>query len=123
MSFPRYPRYKDSGVEWLGEVPEHWEVKRLKHLARFAGGGTPSRDVREFWNGDIPWVSPKDMKSEAISGSEEQLTTLGLENGASSMIPEGRLLMVTRSGILRHTIPVAVNAIPVALGSGSVWIK
>ena len=30
MSFPRYPRYKDSGVEWLGQVPEHWEVKRLK---------------------------------------------------------------------------------------------
>lgn len=115
MSFPRYPRYKDSGVDWLGEVPEHWELTRLKHLARFAGGGTPSRDVPEFWNGDIPWVSPKDMKSEAISGSEEQVTELGLESGASSLIPEGRLLMVTRSGILRHTIPVAVNAIPVAL--------
>lgn len=34
MSFPRYPKYKDSGVEWLGEVPEHWAVKRLKHCAR-----------------------------------------------------------------------------------------
>jgi type I restriction enzyme S subunit len=34
MSFPRYPKYKDSGVEWLGEVPEHWDVKRLKHCAR-----------------------------------------------------------------------------------------
>ncbi|HEX2188759.1 MAG TPA: hypothetical protein VHG51_07650, partial [Longimicrobiaceae bacterium] len=33
MSFPRYPRYKDSGVEWLGEVPEHWEVRRLKQMA------------------------------------------------------------------------------------------
>ena len=32
MSFPRYPKYKDSGVEWLGEVPEHWEVKRLRLL-------------------------------------------------------------------------------------------
>ena len=33
MSFPRYPKYKDSGVEWLGEVPEHWEVKRLKVIS------------------------------------------------------------------------------------------
>ena len=33
MSFPRYPKYKDSGVEWLGEVPEHWEVKKIKHLS------------------------------------------------------------------------------------------
>lgn len=33
MSFPRYPRYKDSGVEWLGEVPEHWEVVPMKHVA------------------------------------------------------------------------------------------
>jgi type I restriction enzyme S subunit len=34
MSFPKYPKYKDSGVEWLGEVPEHWSVKRLKHCVR-----------------------------------------------------------------------------------------
>jgi type I restriction enzyme S subunit len=33
MSFPRYPKYKDSGVEWLGEVPAHWEVKKLKHVS------------------------------------------------------------------------------------------
>ena len=32
MSFPRYPKYKDSGVEWLGEVPEHWELKRTRHV-------------------------------------------------------------------------------------------
>lgn len=38
MSFPKYPEYKDSGVEWLGEVPAHWEVPRLKHLARIRNG-------------------------------------------------------------------------------------
>ena len=49
MSFPRYPAYKDSGVEWLGEVPEHWVLSKLKHVARLSGGGTPSRDNLDFW--------------------------------------------------------------------------
>jgi len=44
MSFPRYPSYKDSGVEWLGEVPEHWEVKRLKHNLRLLTEKTERRD-------------------------------------------------------------------------------
>ena len=54
MSFPKYPEYKDSGVEWLGEVPAHWELHKLKRLARFSGGGTPSRDNMEFWGEAIP---------------------------------------------------------------------
>lgn len=62
MTHRPYPSYKDSGIEWLGDVPEHWEVKPIKSFCRFFGGGTPSRDNLAFWNGDIPWVSPKDMK-------------------------------------------------------------
>jgi len=115
MSFPRYPRYTDSGVEWLGEVPEHWTVSKLKHLALFSGGGTPSREVPAYWNGDIPWVSPKDMKAESIVGTEECITNQGLQNSASSLVPAGRVLLVVRSGILKHTIPVAINEVPVAL--------
>ena len=44
MSFPRYPKYKPSGVEWLGDVPEHWAVKRLKHNARLLTEKTDRRD-------------------------------------------------------------------------------
>ena len=91
-----YPAYKDSGVEWLGRVPEHWELRRLKHMARFSGGGTPTRDNPEFWNGDIPWVSPKDMKSEFITGAEECITAAGLAGSSSSMVPAERVLMVVR---------------------------
>ena len=72
MSFPRYPEYKDSGIEWLGEVPAHWTPEKIKYVASFSGGGTPSRDNLAYWNGDIPWVSPKDMKAEQISGTEER---------------------------------------------------
>lgn len=115
MSFARYPAYKDSGVEWLGEVPEHWELKPLKHLAEFSGGGTPSRDVIDYWHGDIPWVSPKDMKTECIMDSEERITELGLRSSSTTLIPSGAVLLVVRSGILKHTIPVAINRFPVAL--------
>jgi type I restriction enzyme S subunit len=115
MSLPRYPAYKDSGVEWLGEVPEHWEVKKLKNIASFAGGGTPSRENLDFWGGPIPWVSPKDMKAEKITQAEEGITQEGLDGSPSSLIAPGHVLLVVRSGILRHTIPVAINAVEVAL--------
>ncbi|MCD9028565.1 restriction endonuclease subunit S [Luteimonas sp. BDR2-5] len=115
MSFPRYPEYKDSGVQWLGEVPEHWQLARIRSFTRFCGGGTPSRENPNYWNGDIPWVSPKDMKVERIAGAEEYVTEDGLAASTSSMIDEGSLLIVVRSGILKHTIPVAINDRPVAL--------
>lgn len=106
---------KDSGVEWLGEVPEHWEIKTLKYIAKFCGGGTPARDNLNFWNGDIPWVSPKDMKVEDIYTTEEYITQAGLKNSATSLVPQDQVLLVVRSGILKHTVPVAINKIVVAL--------
>lgn len=110
-----YPAYKNSGVEWLGEVPVHWDLTKLKHLASFSGGGTPSRDNPAFWNGKIPWVSPKDMKAELIEVAEEFITDEGLLGSSTSLVPPGRVLMVVRSGILKHTIPVATNKVAVAL--------
>lgn len=115
MSLPRYPEYKDSGVKWLGQAPAHWRLSKLKHLASFSGGGTPSRDNLTFWNGEIPWVSPKDMKAEVIESAEECITPEGLAGSSTCLVPPGRLLMVVRSGILKHTIPVAINTVEVAL--------
>jgi type I restriction enzyme S subunit len=115
MSFPRYPKYKASGVEWLGEVPEHWEMRRLKSACRFFGGGTPSRENPAYWNGAIPWVSPKDMKSEFIGSTEESISSAGIEASAATLLEVGHALLVVRSGILQHTIPVAINTVAVAV--------
>ena len=115
MKFSRYPKYINSGIEWLGEVPEGWHIRKIKDFARFFGGGTPSRDIPAFWNGDIPWVSPKDMKSERIDGAEESITPAGLTGSTSTIAEPGHVLLVVRSGILKHTIPVAINNVPVAL--------
>jgi hypothetical protein len=113
--FSRYPAYKDSGVEWLGQIPAHWEVKRLKFVVAFYGGGTPSKDNLNYWNGDIPWVSPKDMKAESIADTEDHITEEAVADSSTRVIQPGAVLIVVRSGILRHSLPVAINTRPVAL--------
>jgi type I restriction enzyme S subunit len=108
-------KMKPSGVEWLGDIPETWQTNKLRYLVTFKGGGTPSKGVSSYWEGDIPWVSPKDMKSLEISDAEDHIAMEALADSASSLIDEGCLLMVVRSGILRHSIPVAINTKKVAL--------
>ncbi|MFN5900350.1 MAG: restriction endonuclease subunit S, partial [Planctomyces sp.] len=57
MSFPRYPNYKESGVEWLGVVPEHWKLKRVGHIADLiAGFAFPSDQFAFESNEGIPLV-------------------------------------------------------------------
>tara|TARA_R110001583_G_scaffold18497_12_gene73511 strand:+ start:1218 stop:2531 length:1314 start_codon:yes stop_codon:yes gene_type:complete len=110
-----YPAYKDSGVDWIGQVPEHWGAEKLKYIATFAGGGTPSKENADYWNGSIPWVSPKDMKSEVISDSIDHITPEGLANSSTKLVNSGAVLLVARSGILRHMVPVGINTAPVSL--------
>jgi type I restriction enzyme S subunit len=110
-----YPEYKDSGVEWLGNVPRHWAVRKLKFFITAYGGGTPNTSKAEYWGGDIPWVSPKDMKFELIRKTEDYLTELGVNESSTQLVPVDAVLVVVRSGILRHTIPVARNSVVVAL--------
>ena len=106
---------KDSGVAWLGNIPAHWDAKRLKFVVSTFGGGTPNTGKPEYWNGDIPWVSPKDMKSDFIETTEDYLTEIGVAESATKIVPVDSVLIVVRSGILRHTIPVARNTVEVSL--------
>jgi restriction endonuclease S subunit len=99
MSFPRYPAYKPSGVEWLGEVPEHWEVKQLKHcIHRLGSGGTPESGKPEYWadtelDDSIPWVAIGDMSSVSIVRSTAKALSLaGLKEKNLEIFPAGSLL-------------------------------
>lgn len=98
---------KLSGIPWLGEIPRHWEVRKLKYEMSFRGGGTPSKGNSAYWNGTIPWVSPKDMKSEVIHDAEDHITERAVAESSTNLVPAGSLLMVVRSGILQRAIPVA----------------
>ncbi|MGQ9780379.1 MAG: restriction endonuclease subunit S [Bacillota bacterium] len=108
-------RLKPSGVPWLGDIPEHWKIKKLKFTVSFLGGGTPSKSVASFWSGDIPWVSPKDMKSDVISDATDHITEEAVAASSTKIIEPGTVLIVVRSGILRHSIPVAINSNRVAI--------
>ena len=109
------PPLKPSGVEWLGAVPEHWEVKPLRSLVSFRGGATPNKAREEFWDGDIPWVSPKDMKRASIADSEDHVTTAAVAASPITMLPLGTVLVVVRGMILAHSFPVAVTTAPVTI--------
>ena len=100
-------RLKPSGAEWLGDVPEHWEVRRLKYVVSCTGGGTPSKAAATFWSGHIPWVSPKDMTRAQLNDTADHITNDAVAASATSIVAPGAVLIVVRSGILRRTIPVA----------------
>ncbi len=100
MTFPRYPKYKPSGVEWLGEVPEHWEVKPIRKAARLESGHTPSRNHPEYWeNCTVPWFSLADVwqireeRRDVIVETKEKVSELGLANSAARRLPAGTVML------------------------------
>ncbi len=69
MTWGTYTSYKESGIEWLEKIPEHWEIKKLKHALQFTTGGTPSSGVEDYYNGEEPWVTIADMTGKYIEKS------------------------------------------------------
>jgi type I restriction enzyme S subunit len=97
------------------ELPEGWEWCRLGQLGYDLGGGTPSKSNPDYWNGDIPWVSPKDMKVDYIDSSEDYVTQRAINETSIKTIPPHSLLMVVRGMILSHSFPVAITKRPVTV--------
>ncbi|HML91103.1 restriction endonuclease subunit S [Methyloceanibacter sp.] len=96
-------------------LPETWVMAPLDSLGVWRGGGTPSKGNGAYWKGSIPWVSPKDMKVFRLKDALDHITEEALNDSAAKLIPENSVLVVTRSGILAHTFPVAINAVPVTV--------
>jgi len=86
----------------------------LSEACAFRHGGTPSKSNPQFWGGEIPWVSPKDMKASLITSTQDSITAKGVDGSAASVVPAGSILVVARSGILAHTVPVARAGRPLA---------
>lgn len=106
---------KPSGVEWLGDLPEHWNISPLKHLVTFRSGGTPSKANFAFWDGDVPWASSKDLKKEELSDTQDHITQAAIDQGVAGLVPPGSLLVVVRGMILLHTFPVVKPLVPMAI--------
>ena len=88
-------------------LPKGWEWCKLEDIVSFGGGKTPSMDNKEYWdNGKHLWVTSKDMKRTHITNSLMKITDKALER--MTLYERGTLLVVTRSGILRHTLPLSI---------------
>ncbi|MBE6504102.1 MAG: restriction endonuclease subunit S, partial [Methanobrevibacter sp.] len=110
---------KSRFIEMFGDPisnDKNWEFIPITNVCKnILGGGTPSKSKPEYYNGNIPWVTPKDMKHTIISDSIDHITEDAIKNSSTNLIETNSILMVVRSGILKHTLPVAINEIPVTI--------
>lgn len=92
-----------------------YRTERLSTIATSFSGGTPSKKEDSFWNGPISWASAKDFKSLIITETEDTITALGVKHSSTKIVPKNSFIMVVRSGILKHTLPTAVNLKEIAI--------
>ena len=110
-----YPAYRDSGVEWIGQVPEHWRITPLKVIAETINGATPDSSKTEYWDGDIAWYTPTDIDNEVASELGEPrryISQAGYESCAVKISPPGSVILSTRApigSIGTTTVPSTIN--------------
>lgn len=92
---------KDSGVEWIGEIPEGWEIAATKYLFNIETGATPKSDNHSFFDGEVVWVTPADFKTDDIfvSFGKKNLTIEGLNSCSATLVPKGSLIFSKRAPI------------------------
>lgn len=85
---------KPSGVEWLGDIPEHWQSVSLKWISKIYSGGTPFKNNPDYWhNGNIPWLNSGTVNQGFITEPSEYITEEALANSSAKWIPELSLVM------------------------------
>lgn len=87
-----YPDYKDSGVEWLGEVPSHWIVTAVKRFSRFTTGWTPPTGNDAYFGGDHLWANISDIGPKVLYGTAKTITDAGVRATRIRKSPKGSLL-------------------------------
>ena len=93
-------KFKNSGVEWLGKIPSHWEMKKLKFVSSIYNGATPASETKKFWDGDIYWATPTDFnESIYICHTERKITKLGLNSCGTTLVPKNSIIMTIRAPI------------------------
>lgn len=97
----------------IGMIPESWHLRSVLDLCEIWSGGTPRKSSAEFWTGDIPWVSGKDLKRPALDDAKDHISPSGMDAG-SRLAPEGAVLLLVRGMGLAKDLPVAVINRPMA---------
>ena len=107
------------------QIPIHanWPEEPLGEHFSTSSGGTPSKGEPSYWIGDIPWVSPKDMKSDVIIDTEDHISEAAVSGSATKLLPAKTVVCVVRSGILKHSFPVALLPRPMCINQDLIAFK
>ena len=90
---------KDSGIEWIGDIPAEWEIKRIKNICSLKTGSTPSTGNAEWFNGDLLWFTPGDFNEKfVLLSSNRTLSRTAEKDGVATMIPANSVLVVCIGG-------------------------
>lgn len=111
---------KNSGIEWIGEIPDDWEIKKLKYIVNslFSGGTPDSTNELYYEDTGIPWIIIADMKSDIIYDTQKKLSRAGLESKNLKIFPEGTLLYAMYASVGKVSelgITAAINQAILAL--------
>ncbi len=100
---------KDSGIEWIGLIPTGWKVNRIKHHFSVVSGSTPKSEISEYWDGDIPWITPADYKTQDkyVEKGRRSLSKAGYDSCGTILVPEGSIVFSKRAPV--GTVAIAKN--------------
>ncbi len=100
---------KDSGIEWIGEIPEDWLVKKIKHSFKVFAGATPKSEKKEYWNGDISWITPADYKTEEkyVYTGRKNISLEGYKSCGTTIVPKGSVIFSKRAPV--GTVAISGN--------------
>lgn len=86
----RFPEFQGTSV---------WEEKKLREIGNFIGGGTPNTTNPEYWDGEILWYTPTEIKNGRLKSSNRKITEQGLRNSSAKLLPKGAILITTRATV------------------------
>ena len=114
-------KLKDSGIDWIGQIPVHWEVKRIKDIFYYLAGGTPSTKEKEYWFGDIPWIPSGKVQNNIVKAEDvdDYISVKALKESSTKMAKSNSILIAltgaTCSNIGYLTFDTTINQSIVAL--------
>lgn len=84
---------KDSGIDWIGQVPQGWGVGKVKYFSQISAGATPDRNNSLFWNGNINWMSSGEINQGIVKHTSETITDLALKRTSTKLLPNGTVML------------------------------
>ncbi len=122
--YQAYPEYKNSGVEWLENIPVSWNVLPIKRLSKIFNGSTPKSGEKLYWDGDIAWITPADLGKSTtpyIAIGSKSITEEGYKSCGTSLVPKNSIILSSRAPI--GTLGIALNQLCTNQGCKSLVVK